>query len=38
VKKPSELLKKGSVVSILRVVAKQGGGDEKTGGVSAEMV
>ena len=33
----SRVVKKGSVVSILRVSTKQGGDDEKTGDVSAEI-
>ena len=33
----SRVVKKGSVVSILRVLTKQGGDDEKTGGVSSEI-
>ena len=33
----SRVLKNGSVVSILRVSAKRGGDDEKTGGVSTEI-
>jgi hypothetical protein len=31
------VVKKGSVVSILRVLTKRGGDDEKTAGVSAEI-
>jgi hypothetical protein len=31
------VVKKVSVVSILRVLTKQGGDDEKTGGVSSEI-
>jgi hypothetical protein len=33
----SRVVKKGSVVSILRVLTKRGGDDEKTAGVSAEI-
>jgi hypothetical protein len=33
----SRVVKKGSVVSILRVLTKRGGDDEKTGGVSSEI-
>ena len=33
----SRVVKKGSVVSILRVLTKRGGDDEKTGGVSTEI-
>jgi hypothetical protein len=33
----SRVVKKGSVVSVLRVLTKQGGDDEKNGGVSAEI-
>ena len=33
----SRVVKKGSVVSVLRVLTKLGGDDEKTGGVSAEI-
>jgi hypothetical protein len=33
----SRVVKKGSVVSILRVSTKRGGDDEKTAGVSAEI-
>ncbi|MEN9845910.1 MAG: hypothetical protein RIS36_1057 [Pseudomonadota bacterium] len=36
-KKISRVVKNGSVVSILRVVTKRGGDDEKTGGVSTEI-
>jgi hypothetical protein len=32
---PGRVVKKGSVVSILRVLTKQGGDDEKTGSVSS---
>ncbi len=31
------MVKKGSVVNILRVLTKRGGDDEKTGGVSTEI-
>jgi hypothetical protein len=31
------VMKKGSVVSILRVLTKRGGDDEKTGGVSTAI-
>jgi hypothetical protein len=34
---PSRVVKKGSVVSFLRVLTKRGGDDEKTGGVSTEI-
>jgi hypothetical protein len=34
---PSRVVKNGSVVSILRVLTKRGGDDEKTGGVSTEI-
>ena len=37
VKGSNRVVKNGSVVSILRVSAKQGGDDEKTGGVSTEI-
>jgi hypothetical protein len=33
----SRVVKKGSVVSIVRVLTKQGGDDEKTGSVSSEI-
>jgi hypothetical protein len=33
----SRVVKNGSVVSILRVLTKRGGDDEKTGGVSTEI-
>ena len=33
----SSVVKNGSVVSILRVLTKRGGDDEKTGGVSTEI-
>ena len=34
----SRVVKNGSVVSILRVLTKRGGDDEKTAGVSAEIM
>jgi hypothetical protein len=34
---PRRVVKNGSVVSILRVLTKRGGDDEKTGGVSTEI-
>jgi len=34
---PSRVVKNGSVVSIVRVSAKRGGDDEKTGDVSTEI-
>jgi hypothetical protein len=35
--RPNRVVKNGSVVSILRVLTKRGGDDEKTGGVSTEL-